>query len=369
MDAKNFQIIEERWMSLNVEEKEFIFEFLKVCYPEKVSLLKEARWWNTVGDILGIFDPTGVIDLINGLDYIRQGDYFFGFLSMVSVIPYVGDTVAKPIMFLGKGSKLMRGVNEALKLSKAGKTAEAAKILQDAGSASGMIAKLIKTSGRWALKLKSAINAIPGGKLTGGMRSVLNGWIDLFISAGKRSSNVRSLTRVAGRKLATQAGTISAKDAAKMIKTLRSTIKTESKIFKNFKASNPSFMAKYFWPGATVGILWRNRDLTSLVRRTKWYAAFLDYLGLGNWVGPEELEKQMPEGELNKKFQEYVSSKEGQKNWSDEFGGTEQEDLFGQAFGGKTQPKPSAPSGGSSDPFMNTIMSIFGGAKNVTSML
>jgi hypothetical protein len=37
------------------------------------DILNEA-WWNTLGDIVGIFDPTGIVDLVNGADYIRQGD-------------------------------------------------------------------------------------------------------------------------------------------------------------------------------------------------------------------------------------------------------------------------------------------------------
>ena len=34
------------------------------------DLLAEARWWNAIGDVVGIFDPTGAVDLINGLDYL-----------------------------------------------------------------------------------------------------------------------------------------------------------------------------------------------------------------------------------------------------------------------------------------------------------
>ena len=246
MDKKEFEILEERWMSLNVEEKEFIVEFLKTFYPEKTNLLTEARWWNTVGDIVGIFDPTGIVDLINGLDYIRQGDYFFGFLSMISVIPYVGDAVAKPLMFLGKGSKVMKGVNEAMKLSKAGKVAEAGKALEAAGSTSSGISKLMSSTGKWADKLKKAINAIPGGKLTGGLRRTLIDWIDLFAQTGKKAASAKTLTKGVGKTLTSQASKLSAKEATQMIKTLKSTIKADSKIFKNFRPSNPSFMAKYF---------------------------------------------------------------------------------------------------------------------------
>ena len=66
-------------------------------YYDNTQILNE-EWWNTLGDVVGIFDPTGVVDLVNGIDYVRQGEYFFGFLSMISIIPYVGDAIAKPII-------------------------------------------------------------------------------------------------------------------------------------------------------------------------------------------------------------------------------------------------------------------------------
>jgi hypothetical protein len=85
--------LNERWVNYTLEEQTLAVNFLQNLYPDKKQILKEAKWWNTVGDVLGIFDPTGVVDLINGLDYIRQGDYFYGFLSMIAVVPYVGDDV------------------------------------------------------------------------------------------------------------------------------------------------------------------------------------------------------------------------------------------------------------------------------------
>ena len=40
-----------------------------VLETENPDFLNEAKWWNAIGDVLGIFDPTGAVDLINGLDY------------------------------------------------------------------------------------------------------------------------------------------------------------------------------------------------------------------------------------------------------------------------------------------------------------
>ena len=149
MKKSEYIELNNKWESFSNEERDFVINLLENFQIDKKINLSEARWWNTVGDILGIFDPTGVVDLINGIDYLRQGDYFYGFLSMISVIPYFGDAIAKPIMGVSKGSKLMRGMNEALRLSKMGKTAEASRILASASSTPGFIQKLVKSSIKW----------------------------------------------------------------------------------------------------------------------------------------------------------------------------------------------------------------------------
>ena len=133
----------QKWDSFSSQEQKFLKQLTESLYPNNKEILTE-EWWNTIGDVVGIFDPTGIVDLINGLDYIRQGDYFFGFLSMIAIIPYVGDVIAKPIMGVSKGSKAMRGVNQAMSLvKKGGSTAEASKILVDAGKSSKLFGKSI----------------------------------------------------------------------------------------------------------------------------------------------------------------------------------------------------------------------------------
>ena len=354
MTKKDLLTLEDRWQSLNIEEKEFIYEFLKEIQPKSnQKIISEARWWNTVADIVGIVDPTGIFDLLNGLDYIRQGDYFFGLLSMISVIPYVGDAVAKPLMFAGKAGKFMKPVSNALKLAKNGNTVKASLELSKAAKSSSMLASLVGKVAEWGPKLKGAVNKIPGGKLTGGLRKTINDWIDLFMQAGIKN---RAAKRGA-EKLAKTIKGMPPKEASKLIADFTKTIKSDSKLFKNFKPKDPTFMAKYFWPGATVGLLWRNRQLTSLTRRTKFYAGFLDFLGLGNWVGPEELTKttQMSEEELNKKFQTYVNSNEGISNWGQDFGNapsTETPNTVTQTVVNTVKPE-----GG--DPFAGLIMSMF----------
>jgi hypothetical protein len=330
---EQLKLISQRLNSLSESEQVFVTDFLKVMYPKSNNLLSEARWWNTVGDIVGIFDPTGAVDLINGLDYIRQGDYFFGLLSMISVIPYVGDAIAKPIMGVSKGSRVMKGITEAMKLSKAGKTAEAAKVLEKFKNRGGIISKLFEYVPKWGEKLKKVIDALPMKKITSGLRNTIKDWIDLFIKVAEKRGVAKAVTGNLAGKIAKS----TPKEAETLLKTLKSAIQSDTKIFKNFKPQDANFMAKYFWPGVTPGILFRNRSLVSLMRRTKWYAAFLDRMGFGNWVGPEELITKVPEQELNKEFQEYVNSPEGQQNWKDEFGNVQVNDEGGQNVTIKTK--------------------------------
>jgi hypothetical protein len=353
MKKSEYIELNNKWESFSREEREFVINLLENFQIDKKINLSEARWWNTVGDVLGIFDPTGVVDFINGWDYLRQGDYFYGFLSMIAVIPGFGDAIAKPIMGVSKGSKLMKGMNEALRLSKIGKTVEAAKILENASKSSSLISKLINSSIKWGEKLKRAVDMIPGGKLTSGLRKTINDWIDLFIVAAGKSSRAKKVGAMAASKIKG----LPKEEAAKLLNNLQKTISKNSRVFRNFKPKDPGFMAKYFWPGATVGVLWRSRPLASLARRTKWYAGLLSSLGLP-FMEPEELPKQMSEEELNKKFQDYVSSEEGKKNWSEEFSQVDMEEPEIDSEPQMTsKPEPQKTSG---DPLLDTFSEFFG---------
>jgi hypothetical protein len=279
-------------------------------YGENDQLLNE-EWWNTLGDVVGIFDPTGVVDLVNGLDYIRQGEYFFGFLSMIAIIPYVGDVIAKPLMGVSKGSKAMRGVNEAMGLiKKGGSTAEASRLLANAGKSSPLFSKLLNTSISWGGKLKQIVDRIPGGRLTGGLRKTIMDWIDLFINAARQRKSVGKITANFAKK-------VNAADpatATALMKQLQSQLTKSSRTFRDFKLTDPGFMSKYVWPGLSF----RNRNLMALMRRTKFYAGLLDYIGVANFVGPEELSQQMGEENLKSKIEEYSKTPEGQKNWTED---------------------------------------------------
>jgi hypothetical protein len=56
------------------------------------------------------------------------------------------------------------------------------------------------------------------------------------------------------------------------------------------------------------------------MQSTKWWLGFLDYIGLGNWVGAEELAKKMGDENFMQKVEEYNQTPEAQQNFEDQFG-------------------------------------------------
>lgn len=313
---------------LNEDQHNRIFsdlsEYLKTYEPEEI--LSEAKWYNLIGDVVGIFDPTGAVDFINGISYISQGDYFFGFLSMVAVIPYVGDAIAKPIMGVAKSGKLMKGIDTSMKMVKNGeKLEDAAKVLQNASKGNPLIKKLIEYSPRWGQKLKDILmklynsdNKFLKNKLSRGLVKTIFDWIDLFIKASKTS---RVSKQIVGN-FAKNMKRANPKDAQKIVKELakmKKQISKEGKIFKNFKYNDASWMSRHFWGGFAIPFL-KNGDLAALTRKTRFYAGFLDYLGLGNFVGPEELTEMIPEDDLKNKFLDYTKTEEGINYWNEDMG-------------------------------------------------
>ena len=51
------KLAEQNWSNFSNKEKELVLEICKVLYPTKSKLIQESKWYNMVGDILGIVDP------------------------------------------------------------------------------------------------------------------------------------------------------------------------------------------------------------------------------------------------------------------------------------------------------------------------
>lgn len=352
LNESKLREIENRFNMLNEEQQKFVKNFFKEMSDNKV-LNEETYWYNTLLDVVGFLDPTGLADLTNAVLYFTQDEYFFCFLSVISVVPYIGDVIAKPLIGLGKGSKLVKGMTEALKLAKSGKVGTASRILQNASKTSPLITKMIRACVKYVDKLKNLILNLPTGKFGVGLKKTLADWLDLFISVGR--TRLKNQVRVASA--ARRIKSMSPAEAAKFLKTFEQSLEKTSRLFTSFKPRDPGFMAKYFWPGATVGILWRNRSLSGLVNRTKWYAGFLSKLGLP-FMSPEELPEKMSEEQLNKQFQEYVSSPEGQKNWQDDFGQVPTETTDDGTQSNTQTAQQSTKSSG--DPLIDVFDEVFG---------
>ena len=303
---------QDKYYSMSDEAKEIFYELYESLYVDSKGTLSEA-WYNTLGDVVGIFDPTGLVDIANGLSYLYQGDTFFGMLSMISAIPYVGDVVAKPIMMAGKGSKLVKGTTTALKAAKAGKTAEAAKFLADAAKSDSMMGKLMGAVRRWSPKLKQIIDKIPGGKLSSGLRNTLKDWVTLFERVGAGTQKASSIARRAVKSPLTQKETIN------VLKQMQTAVKQDANLFRTFGGSSAKGLKglKNYKAGG-VPRLFGNRAIRSLMIRTKFWAGFLDWLGVANFVGPEELKAKMGAA-FDEKMNQYSQTNEAQQNWNEDF--------------------------------------------------
>lgn len=309
-----FNILEDKWNRLSVDDKTFVVEFLKVLYPDKVKLINESKWYNTLGDIIGIFDPTGVVDLINGISYWRQGDKLFAILSFISVLPYLGDTLAKPVV----GAIKMGG--SSVKAFKAATVAgDAFKMASAAEKVGGPVAKLVETAPKWATKLieilRASVGKVPylGPKLV----KLIEEFIMLFTKGSRymKAEGEILKTGMKGEKI------LSASE--------KETLKSTFRGFRDYGGFRNSYL-KYIkssdvplWNKFAAGsprMFGGNPATRSLMRRTKWYLGLLDSLGIGNFVGPEDLVGQVPN--LSDEIKDYNKTDKAQKYWNEDFGGT-----------------------------------------------
>lgn len=86
----------------------------------KAVIREETSAYNIALDVAGLIPGLGEFaDVTNALDYARKGDYLFSALSLVSIIPSLGDLVGKSgkvaiaLSKLGKGGKVMSKAGQA----------------------------------------------------------------------------------------------------------------------------------------------------------------------------------------------------------------------------------------------------------------
>ena len=349
------RLTDEKWNSLEDYEKTIVVEMLKTIYPEKSKLINESKWYNTLGDIVGIFDPTGIVDLVNGISYWRQGDKFFAILSFISAVPGFGDIIAKPIVGLlkmgGQGVKAFKAATLA---------GDAVKIGETAAKAGGPIEKMVQTAPTWGQKLIAGLYASIGRVPLLGKRTVklIEEYVNLFINGSKTMKSSEEMLKMAAK---AGEGLSMAEKASVMEKLAKESRFTG---FRNFGTGKNSYM-KYmasdasFWQKLNAGmprLFGGNPATRSLMRRTKWYFGLLSMLGFKDYVDPEEVIKQTPN--IEQKISEYNKTPQAQSYFASDFGDTQ--------MGGQQptqQPQQTTQSTNSKimgkDPFEMLLGSIF----------
>ena len=326
-------------MSDIIISEEQLLNIQDLILKENKIQLNESEWYNTVGDVLGLIDPTPTIDFINGLSYISQGDYLFGLLSLISAVPYFGDAVAKPVTGALKiGGTASKEIELALKASKAGNFVKAEQILTKLAGEPGVVGNFVRTGDTWAPRVKDVIDRVPFGPF-GGLKGTVNGWFDLFKNASKNSKGIATS---AGSLATKMASTISKEEKVKLLSSfLKDAKSTNFFNAKNFSKSPKSFIN--LWGG--MPRLFGNASARALVRKTKFWLGFLDYIGLGNFVGPDEVAAALGgEDAMKKKFDEYLATPEAAKHFQDDFGGAQNQTQPSQPS--QSTPTPSNSTGG-----------------------
>lgn len=348
-------IITERQLQLIKERT------LSEYTDENGELINEAAWYNTVMDILGIFDPTPIVDIINATSYFIQGDTLFGILTIVGAIPYAGDIVAKPVLGALKiGGPSVKALESAIKMSKGAAVGSkeyraAQETIENLAKQPGVIGSFLqKMGGSFGDKVIKTIDEIPAGPFKG-MKDTIKSYFQLLSNAGKKSVQFQGVAK--GLAADFKVGKAVTGDVIALKDLLKS-----QKVFDAATLAKPGFFTNVFFGG--IPRLFRSPDqrrLRILMQSTKWWLGFLDYIGLGNWVGAEELAKKMGEENFTKKVEEYNKTPEAKQNFEDQFGN---ENIQGQTSNQQSTTSSTTTSTPDIDPFAKWLRNLLMGQLN-----
>lgn len=323
------------------------------------KVINEA-WYNNVMDVVGIIDPTPITDTINAISYFSQGDTLFGVLSLVAAVPFfVGDAVAKPVMGAMKiGSAATKELNVALKLAKTDAKA-AGEIIGRLAKDPGPVGKFLQSAGGtggWASKVNSFLKEIPVGPFKG-MKNTIMDYFTLLGRAGSKSKGVSGLAKTL------EADLKMGKAGVKDIQALKDLMKAE-KVFDVAALSKPGFMSQTFFGG--IPRIFRSpegRRLKIMMQQTKWWLGFLDYIGIGNWVGAEEVVKRLGgEQAMNQAMENYQKTPEAKEYYKESFKEGESMDPISSTADSVKQSVSSDNVAG--DPLAKFIRGLFTGQLN-----
>jgi hypothetical protein len=289
----------------------------KNIISEKENELINEAWYNNVMDVVGLVDPTPITDTINAISYFSQGETLFGILSLVAAVPFfVGDFVAKPVMGALKiGTKETKALESALKLAKTN-TVEAGNIIAKLAKEPGPVGSFLQKAGGpngWAIKVNKFLAEFPAGPFKG-MKNTIMDYFTLLGRAGTKSKGVSGLAKSLEADL--KAGKAGVQD----IQAFKDLMKSE-KVFDVASLSKPGFFSQTFFGG--IPRLFRSpegRRLKIMMQQTKWWLGFLDYIGIGNWVGESEVIKKLGSSEeMAKAMERYQKTPESKKFFEESF--------------------------------------------------
>ena len=111
-----------------------------------------------------------------------------------------------------------------------------------------------------------------------------------------------------------------------LAKQIKNTVSKDARLFRDFGGKSVkglSGIKNYKLSG--VPRLFGNKGIRSLMGRTKFWAAFLDWLGVANFVGPDQLINKMGPDKFKEKMNEYTKTSTAQQAWEDDFSGVQDE--------------------------------------------
>ena len=145
----------------------------KESAAELAKAQEEIAWEMAQGavDAIGILDPTPISDLTSAGMSLRKGDYGGAALSLISVFPYLGDAIAKPIKGTRMAQKIFKlrakvtkWLSEIQRLKKLRKEVETANALRKETRVLETVSKETKDAGKIAEKIKPLPKSKPAPK-------------------------------------------------------------------------------------------------------------------------------------------------------------------------------------------------------------
>jgi len=364
-----------------ITEKEYKDRIREIYLEEKRLFDKKRQLKEGLGDValdtvqnaldfIGWIDPTPISDTINGFIYWNRGNRLFAFLTWISALPFIGDIAAKPVVMtlknlknaakrgggeeiLGVSDDIVKQMENALD---AGDVEEFTRLVDMNGGAMTDVVRnfdqptILDSILQKLTDLKNVIKRIP---FIGGLPTVIDEWTNVFTKASKQIKTSKEISDYYAKALKMGIKPLSDIDQKLLTQELNELNRFRG--FSNYEPTNPNWWNRYYDGG--FGKLYGNIDMRSLLQRTKWYLGLLDWLNVGNFVGPEELEKRVDN--LRNEIEEYDQTEQAQQYAKEDL--SEDLSVKDQLNQFLSQSLPSSPKGDSvkGDP-ISVLLSIVG---------